>query len=60
MYDTEVPELQDVQGPKSIAPIEPKPMEQISSYFRWELVFSGFLNFAPRPEMLGIFMLFFS
>ena len=62
---TEVPELQDVPQPKSLAPpLQPKRLGQISSFFSWEplrRVLSGsprgFSNFASEAEILGINML---
>ena len=62
---TEVPEIQDVHWPKSMAPpLQPKPLDRIGSNFSWKpfrRIVSGaprrFLNFVLGAEILGIFML---
>ena len=61
IYLTEVPELYDVEGPKSMAPpIELKPLGRIGSNFLWKPLrrilsgaSRGFLNFVVEAEILG-------
>ena len=62
---TEVPELQDEERPKSLAPpLQPKRLGRIGSNFSWEplrRVLSGssrrFSNFALEAEILGLNLL---